>query len=589
MRKKYNVGGQAVIEGVMMRGSKAIATAVRTPNGTIEIDIKNGEAISKRYKLLSVPIIRGFVSLIESLVLGIKTLNYSASFFEEEEEEESKFELWLKNKLGNRANDFIIGVSLIISLLFSIGLFFVLPTFIANFFKKSGISIVALNIIEGLIRVSIFLLYMYLVGKIEDIGRLYQYHGAEHKTIFCYENEKELTIENVKDFGRLHPRCGTNFMFLVMIISILLFSITGWNSIGQRILYRILLLPLVSGITYEIIKWLGKSENFLSRLVAYPGLKLQMLTTREPDESQIEVAIAALRASEGLEESCKTVRELLDYGNKVLRGVGIDSCILDCQLLLGKVLDKDKLFLITHSDEKISKVKEEEFYKLIDLRKARMPIKYILGHSEFMGLDFFVKQGVLIPRPDTEILVERGIDIVKENNLSKVCDLCCGTGAIGIALVNYCPNAEVHCYDISQEAKFVTETNIHKFELNNRVKFYLSDLLTVAIEEGKKYDIILSNPPYIREDIIPTLMEEVKNYEPYIALSGGADGLGFYKKIVEQSKFVLNSNGVLAFEIGHDQGEDVKNIMRSKGFERLEIVKDLAGNDRVVVGVLKEP
>lgn len=588
MNKKYNVGGQAVIEGVMMRGSKAIATAVRTPEGTIEIDIKNGDTFAKKHKFLGLPIIRGFVSLIESLVLGIKTLNYSASFFEEEEEE-SKFELWLKNRLGNKANDFIIGFSLIISLLFSIGLFFVLPTLLANLFKKVGLSVVALNMIEGLIRVLIFLLYMYLVGKIEDIGRLYQYHGAEHKTIFCYENEKELTIENVKDFGRLHPRCGTNFMFLVMIISILLFSITGWNSIGQRILYRILLLPLVSGITYEIIKWLGKSDNFLSRLVAYPGLRLQMLTTREPDESQIEVAIAALRASEGIEEPSKTVEDLLNYGNKALMEVGIESYILDCQLLLSKVMDKDKLFLITHRNERVSKHQEEEFYKLINLRKDRMPIKYILEHCEFMGLDFFVKRGVLIPRPDTEILVEKGIDIAKENNLSKVCDLCCGTGAIGIALANYCPSIEVHCYDISEEAEFVTETNIDTFKLNHRVKFYLSDLLTVAIEEEKKYDMILSNPPYIREDIIPTLMEDVKNYEPYIALSGGKDGLDFYKKIVEQSKSVLEVNGVLAFEIGHDQGEEVKNIMSSEGFHHIEIVKDLAGNDRVVVGILKEP
>jgi uncharacterized protein YqhQ len=300
MAKKRNVGGQAVIEGVMMRGSKGTATAVRTSSGKIEVDLKETVPYTKKNKFLGLPIIRGFVTLIESMVVGVQTINYSASFFEEEGEP-GKLELWLQNKFGNKLNDLIMGVSLFISLTLSILLFFIVPTFAATIFKKVGVGNLGLNVIEGSIRVTIFLMYLYFIGKMEDINRVFQYHGAEHKTIFCYENEGELTPENAAKYTRFHPRCGTNFMFLVMVVSILLFSLTGWNTLWQRIVSRIVLLPLVSGITYELIRWLGKSEGSISSIIASPGMKLQALTTREPDASQLEVAIVALKAAEGLE------------------------------------------------------------------------------------------------------------------------------------------------------------------------------------------------------------------------------------------------------------------------------------------------
>jgi uncharacterized protein YqhQ len=300
MAKNINVGGQAVIEGVMMRGSKGIATAVRTAQGEIVVEEKAYTSYTKKNKLLGLPIIRGFVSLVESLVIGVQTLNYSASFFEEEGET-SKLDKWIEKVFKDKSNDIIMGISLVISLVISIGLFFILPTLVANVFSKMGVSTMGMNIAEGIIRVSIFLLYVYLIGKMEDIKRVYQYHGAEHKTIFCYENNIELTPENAAKFGRLHPRCGTNFLFLVMIVSIIMFSLTGWNSIGERILYRIVLLPLISGVSYEIIRWMGKSTGSLAKIFSYPGLKLQNLTTREPDLSQIEVAIKALKVAEGIE------------------------------------------------------------------------------------------------------------------------------------------------------------------------------------------------------------------------------------------------------------------------------------------------
>lgn len=301
MDKKVSVGGQAVIEGVMMRGSKGVSTAVRTPEGEIVIEKLDLVPLTKKYRLLGLPIIRGFVSLIESLVIGIKTLNYSSKFFEEEEET-SKFDKWFQNKFKDKSDDVIAGLSLILSLIVAVLLFFLMPTYVANFFKKAiAINTVWLNVIEGIIRVIIFLLYIYFIGKLEDIKRVFEYHGAEHKTIFCYENGMELTPENAKKFGRLHPRCGTNFLFLVMIVSIIIFSLTGWNSLLERILYRIVLLPVVSGITYELIRWMGKSSSKASSILAFPGLMLQKLTTREPDLTELEVAIAALKSAEGIE------------------------------------------------------------------------------------------------------------------------------------------------------------------------------------------------------------------------------------------------------------------------------------------------
>ncbi len=302
MAKNINVGGQAVIEGVMMRGSAGIATAVRTEQGEIVVEKKSYTSYTKKNKLLGLPIIRGFISLIESLVIGVQTLNYSASFFEEEGEP-SKLDKLIKKIFKEKSNDIIMGVSLVISLIISVGLFFILPTLVANVFSKMGTSTMGMNIVEGIIRVLIFLLYVYLIGKMEDIKRVYEYHGAEHKTIFCYENHVELTPENAAKFGRLHPRCGTNFLFLVMIVSIIVFSLTGWNSIWERVMYRIVLLPLISGVSYEIIKWMGKSEGALAKILSYPGLKLQNLTTREPDLHQLEVAIKALKVAEGIEEN----------------------------------------------------------------------------------------------------------------------------------------------------------------------------------------------------------------------------------------------------------------------------------------------
>ena len=577
------MGGQAVIEGVMMRGSKGIATAIRTSKGNIKVSVKKTVPLTKKYKILSLPFIRGITALLDSLIIGIKTLNYSASFFEQEEEE-SAFEKWIKNKFGEKlAGDLIITLTMIISFAVSIGIFIGIPTSIASIFKNFGFSSIILNLIEASIRIAILILYMFLISKMEDIYRVFQYHGAEHKTIFCYENEQRLTVENVKKQSRLHPRCGTNFIFLPMFVSILLYTFTGWGNFIERIIIRIVLLPVVAGISYEIIKWLGRSESKFSKIIAYPGLMLQKLTTKEPDDMQIEVAIKSLMAAEGIKDM-KTIGELLIYGNQQLKEAEIDTYILDCQLLLTKVLNKDKIYLILNKDEEVSKLNENKFKQLIKKRKEKMPMAYILKDVEFMGLDFYVEEGVLIPRGDTEVLVEEVLKHIGENDDTSICDLCCGSGAIGISLAALRNNIKVDLVDLYPIPEKVTKKNIAKHNLEERTEFIKSDLLNKIIEDGKKYDILVSNPPYIADEVINDLMEDVRDYEPHTALAGGEEGMDFYNIIVSESHNVLKKNGILAFEIGYDQGEKVKVLMEEKGFKNVKVIQDLAGLDRVVIG-----
>lgn len=295
-----SIGGQAVMEGVMMRGPHKTAVAVRKPDGEITVKVdENGT--KKKNKILKLPIIRGCINFFESMVIGIKALMYSAEFVDlEEEESESKFEKWLEEKLGDKIKDVVIYFSLIVSLFLSVGLFILLPTVVTRGIEAifDGVAFAGTktftSLCEGIVRMVIFISYLALVSQMKDIKRVFEYHGAEHKSIACYEAEEELTVENVKKYSRLHPRCGTSFLLFVMIVSIILFSLLPRTSILPRLLMRIALLPVVAGISYEIIKLAGKSKNKCVCVLTKPGLWLQKLTTREPDESQIEVAIKSL-------------------------------------------------------------------------------------------------------------------------------------------------------------------------------------------------------------------------------------------------------------------------------------------------------
>ncbi|SMC28167.1 release factor glutamine methyltransferase [Clostridium acidisoli DSM 12555] len=280
------------------------------------------------------------------------------------------------------------------------------------------------------------------------------------------------------------------------------------------------------------------------------------------------------------------IQELLKFGYDTLKKVNIETYMLDAQLLLGEALNVDKLFIITNRDMTVEDKIADEYIRLIKLREKKMPVKYIIKQAEFMGIDFFIKEGVLIPRGDTEILVEETLKEIKINNYKNICDVCCGSGAIGVAIAYYEEATNVICYDISDIALEVTEENVNKHKLNHRIKVNKSDLLSDAIKNKEKFDVVVSNPPYIKKDIIDTLMEDVKNYEPFIALCGGEDGLYFYRKLVIQSKEVLNTGGTLLFEIGYDQKEEVMKLMKDSGFKDVICIKDLSSNDRVVKGKL---
>lgn len=285
--KKTTIGGQALIEGIMMRGPSKIGIAVRKPNKEIILKVDPIDLPSKKIKFLQLPFIRGVVALGEALLIGISALMYSASFWEEDGKENTDGKINTLEAVGLIATSFALAILV----------FMLIPNFITSFFQNYINSPLLLNIVEGIFRISFFLLYVVYVSKLEDIKRVFEYHGAEHKSIHCYENGEELTVENIKKYPIMHKRCGTSFLFMVMIVSIVVLSFFGWPSLIMRILSRIIALPIVAGISYEINKIMGRYDNSICNTLSYPGLLIQKYATvREPDDEQIEVAIKALES-----------------------------------------------------------------------------------------------------------------------------------------------------------------------------------------------------------------------------------------------------------------------------------------------------
>ena len=300
MRKKgkrtySGIGGQAVLEGVMMKNKENYAVAVRKPNGEIAIELENYQGVLHGNKLKELPFIRGIFNFVDSLILGTKALNYSASFYDEEEPQ-SKFDKAIDKMTGGKAEQLLTGFATVLSVVLAIGIFVVLPYFITSLFEKVIWNRSLIAIIEGVIRILIFLLYVWAISAMKDIRRLYQYHGAEHKCINCIEKGRPLTVHNVMRSSRLHKRCGTSFIFFVLFVSIILFFFIQVDNVAQKVLLRILLMPVVAGISYEIIRLAGRTDNFFIRILSAPGMLIQRMTTKEPDESMAEVAIASVEA-----------------------------------------------------------------------------------------------------------------------------------------------------------------------------------------------------------------------------------------------------------------------------------------------------
>ena len=285
------------MEGIMMRGPEKTAIAVRLEDGRIHMKTQPTPKGSKWGK---VPLIRGVVNFVASLVQGTKVLMYSADVLEKfypETYEKDKFDVWIENKLGKeKAWKLLMAFSVVLAIVLSVGIFMILPTVATGLVAKVTDSIILLNLVEGAVRILIFVLYVLLISRMQDIKTVFQYHGAEHKTIHCFENGLELTPENAQQFYTLHPRCGTSFMMFVMVIAVLVHAFMGWPNVWLRIGSRLLVLPLIAGISYELLKWAGRSDNIIVRALSLPGIYLQKLTTKEPETKHLEVAIAAMKA-----------------------------------------------------------------------------------------------------------------------------------------------------------------------------------------------------------------------------------------------------------------------------------------------------
>lgn len=321
-KKSSGIGGQAVLEGIMMKNKNKYAVAVRKPDKEIEIDVKEYKGIAGKSKILNLPFIRGIFSFVDSLVLGIKTLTYSAEFFEEEIEtaEDKTVDKVAKSAFKEKAESFLMGITVFVSIVLSVALFIVLPYYVSEFFKwiMSINSNALLAVIEGIARILIFVLYLVLISRMKDIQRTFMYHGAEHKCINCIENGYELNIDNVRISSRQHRRCGTSFLLFVMVISVIAYilvsalmpsDVTRLVKVGVRLL----LVPLIAGIAYEIIRLAGRSDNLFVRILSAPGLLMQRLTTKEPDDDMIEVGIRAVEA-------------VFDW-REYQRNMGIDSAL----------------------------------------------------------------------------------------------------------------------------------------------------------------------------------------------------------------------------------------------------------------------
>ena len=589
--KKTSIGGQAVLEGVMMRGRCGVATAVRDSDGIIRIEAERITPPEKKSVFVRLPIIRGIVNFFSSLVTGTKILMRSAEVYGGDDDEPSKFEKWLAKTFKIDVMDVVLFFGVALGLVFSIALFFILPTFLGGLIGKAAPNMppIVKNLIEGGIRILIFVGYILFTSLLKDIKRTYMYHGAEHKTITCYEKGLDLTVENVKKCRRVHDRCGTTFMFFVMFVSILVYSVFGAifpvlnENVGLKMLSRIVLLPLIAGLSYELLKLLAKTDSPLVLPLKAPGLLLQMLTTKEPDEQMMEVAIAAfdkvLKMDEDPNEPvCKfvcpeKVSVVTENLKKKFRFSSVDETDAEWIVSIVTGIKRSEL----GGD---SRVKSSHIDKIDELAAERIkgkPLSYVLGNADFYGYEIKVDERVLIPRPETEELVSEVLKVVK--NTDKVLDLCTGSGAIAL-VINKKSGASVTATDISEAALEVAKENFKQFDA--AVETRLIDLYGGLSE---KFDIIVSNPPYIKTEEIDTLDKEVKDYEPRIALDGGEDGLDFYRRICEGAKQRLNEHGKLFLEAGYGEAEEIKKMLENDF--NVEIIKDISGIDRIIKAELK--
>ena len=597
-----SIGGQAVLEGVMMMGKSCMATAVRDGDGEIQIESRRLKKSPSLTRAMKIPFIRGTVNLVLSLVRGMKTLMRSAAVYGEGEEEGGTVEKWVAKKFKVSIMDVVTVIAVIVGVVLAVGMFVFLPRIFTNLIIGAFPVVKEVHggvweyVLWGGFKLIIFMAYLTLILLLKDIRRLYRYHGAEHKTINAYEHGVELTPEKVKKCSRIHDRCGTSFLFIVILINIVVFSVVCWAILNQafhvelariprtfaQIGIEIVLLPVIAGISYEILKFLAKFNNKFVDIFKFPGKLLQkFLTTREPDEEMIAVAIAAFNkvlemdADPTVPETkfvtSGVLSKMLTETKQKFAAESIDESDAEWIYSIALGIKRSEL-----SEDRVVRPSESKrIEELVSKRLTGRPLWYIIGDTDFYGCKIKVDERALIPRPETELLADYAVKSV-ENNF-KVLDMCTGSGCLAVAIARAAANKHISvtAADVSDAAIMLARENA---ELNGvDVQFIRSDLF--ANVHGR-FNLIVCNPPYIKSDEIPKLQKEVREFEPKVALDGGADGLDFYKRLAKEVKPYLAKEGVLLLECGEGQTDAILKLFPRREFAI--VMKDLAGVDRFI-------
>ncbi|MCM1368079.1 MAG: peptide chain release factor N(5)-glutamine methyltransferase [Roseburia sp.] len=569
-QRRTLIGGQALLEGVMMRGKTSVAMAVRAPDGEIELKT---ERLKERSKATKVPVVRGVISFISSLTVGMSAMLKSAEISSPDDETPSKTSTT---------------IAVILGVVLAVGLFIVIPWFVGWSIKRwtSFDNVAVISVIEGVTRLVIFILYLALVRLMSDIKRTFMYHGAEHRTINCYERGLPLTVENVQSCSTKHNRCGTTFLFFVVVFAILIYALLNWVFTlfkGYEFLFdnffftlaiRLLLLPVIAGLSFELLRGLAMlPDNKFTNAIRAPGLALQKLSTCIPDDDMAEVAIAAFNAV--LELDADPQKDTIDFYERDLAAeraklaARLPDDPQDADWIYCELLSKTRAELATVGRVKIGIVKKANEYA--DRLLTGEPLDYILGNSDFCGVKIKVDSRVLIPRFETEVLATTALDFVRDRDV-RVLDLCTGSGCIAAVLARK-TCAQIVASDISDKALEVAEANLKGLGVET-VKSDMFDGI-----KGK-FDLIVTNPPYVRTFDIDGLQPQV-TAQPRIALDGGEDGLRFYRIIADNADRFLNDGGAIMAEVGYDQASAVSALFEKIG--KCRVVKDLDGKDRIVV------
>lgn len=589
-----SVGGQAVMEGVMMMGKTSYCTAVRDPDGNIQVEKKRIKRTKSGLRASKIPFVRGVVNLFGSLFRGIKALMRSSEVYGSSDEEPGRVEKWFAEKFKTDLMSVVSFIGVIVGFALAVALFMLLPRYLVyllNAYLWKTLSGSPWEyVMLGVFKIIIFLAYLGLIMILKDIRRLYRYHGAEHKTINCYEKGLELTPENVMGCSRIHDRCGTSFLFIVIIINIILLGVVSWalriNTLNDALQWlanigvEIVLLPVIAGISYEVLKLLARFHGPISTVFKSPGMLLQkVFTTREPDEQMVEVAIAAFNAAMEMDADPEMKEELfvtggllpklLEETKKTFAEHNIDESDAEWIYAITLGINRSEL----NQQRMVKPGETRKINEIVEKRLTGRPLWYIIGDVEFYDCTIKVDERALIPRPETEILAQHVVKSVEEGD--KVLDLCTGSGCIAVSAAKHLKGKKVQitATDVSDAAIMLARENANYNSVD--INFVQSDLFSRV---HGRFNLIVCNPPYIKSAEIATLQSEVRDFEPRIALDGGEDGLEFYRRLAKEVSRYITRGGLLMLEVGEGQAQDVLKLFDKR--EYAMVVKDFAGVDR---------